>query len=130
MAQSFHPCSTTPPRCVCPAPPPQLHPRSSQTLPTPPPLEPGCFRIFLPPEPEDGRKERKTKDRESVTRQNILFDPFSGLRFVDRCGWVNCGAGDAHSVTYFRPCQSHSHQLECPCKQNPTRLRHFSYSRV
>lgn len=107
MAQSFHPCSTTLPRCVCPAPPPQLHPGSSQTLLTPPPPAPGCCHIFLPPEPKDRWKEIKTKHSENVTQQNLIL----GLSFVDRCRRVNCEASDANSMTYFRLFQSPGHQL-------------------
>ena len=91
VAQSFHPCSTTLPRCVCPAPPPQLHPRSSRTPLIPPPPALGCCRTFLPPDPEErggkkgnrgqGRWEREGQEMCIIT---LLQAGFRALFF----GWV------------------------------------------
>lgn len=110
MAPSFHPCSTTLPGCVCPAPPPPLHPRSSQTPPIPPPPALGCCRTFLPPDPDGKKKEKERKEEGEVRRRGgkcISSRQFRGLYFLDQWRGVNGEVNDAHSATYLKQFQSH-----------------------
>lgn len=113
MAQSFHPCSTTLPRCVCPAPPPQLHPRSSQTPLIPPPPALGCCRTSLPPDPEVGKEGKKDRGQGRWERERqemwiiVILQTVSGLYFLDQWRRVNGGVNDAYSATYLRQFQSH-----------------------
>lgn len=77
MAQSFRPCSTTLPECVCPAPPPRLRPESSRTRPTPPRPALGCCRISPPPDPEweEGRQERMRGETGIIGKDPSTADP-------------------------------------------------------
>lgn len=85
MAQSFRPCSTTLPECVCPAPPPRLRPESSRTRPTPPRPALGCCRTSPPPDPEweeGGQKRmRGGKGESSEKTPRPLIQP---LPIVER----------------------------------------------
>lgn len=84
MARSFRPCSTTPPRCVCPAPPPRPHPGSSRTRPTPPPPALGCCRTSPPPGPEGWKKKKRKEPVNNVYHSDPPELFFKAFYFSDQ----------------------------------------------